>query len=216
MRDKKYKLTLSDIWYYYKVHFFVAVAIILAIVYTVYTAVTNVEPDFTIDCISDSGVTYESEDLLKQLLETGGAVADNNGDGEVKVNISATPSGMSGTTADPNYVEIVQLRMAVGESAIILTEPKVISSYEQHGIFMDLTQLADDCGIAESDRIISSEGYVIGIKIDNCGLFATNGITTKDLYLTLRTPSSNMQKKEEMIKQFDNASAVAQYIIKGN
>lgn len=216
MRDKKYKLSLSDIWYYYKIHFFVTVAIILAVVYTVYTVMSNVEPDFTLDCISDSGITYEAGELLKQLLGECGAVSDNNGDGEVNVNVSITPSGMSDTTSNPSYVEIVQLRMAVGESQIILTEPKVISAYEHYGVFVDLTQLADNCGIADDDRIMSEEGYVIGIKIDNCSLFEKNGIISKDLYLTLRQPSLDNQKNEEIMNQFNNAAYVAQYIIKGN
>ena len=215
MRDKKYKLTLSDIWYYYKIHFFVVLAIIIAIVYTVYTSVTRVEPDFTIDCLSDSGITYEDADELGILLGDSGKVSDNDGDGQVYVKVSNYPTGLSSPTGDPNYVQVIQLRMAVGETPIILAEPKVFEMYDDSGVFTDITHIADDCAIADEDRILHN-GAVIGIKIDNCALFEQNGFASKDLYLSLRTPTAAISKNDELLKSFDNADAVAKYIIKGN
>ena len=212
MRDKRYKLTLSDIWYYYKVHFFVALAIIIAIVYTIYSTVTKVEPDFTIDCFSDTGITYEMSDKLEELISNSGTVDDIDGDGIVSTSISAFPTGLSSPNGDPNYIQVIQLRMAVGESAIIMAEPRVFDMYDESGVFMDITHIADECNIPAEDRLIY-DGKVLGIKADNSPLFRNNGISSTDLFISLRTPTLDISKKEELMKSFGYAEDVVKYIL---
>ena len=215
MRDKRYKLTLSDIWYYYKIHFFVAMAIIIAIVYTVYSTVTKVEPDFTIDCFSDTGITYEMTDKLEELINSSGTVADVDGDEAVVTGVSSFPTGLSSPNGDPNYIQVIQLRMAVGESPIIMAEPRVFEMYDASGVFMDITHIADECNIPDQDRLIF-DGKVLGIRVDNSKLFANNGFTSTDLFISLRTPTYDIQKNEALMKAFGYAEDVAKYIIKGN
>jgi hypothetical protein len=212
MRDKRYKLTLSDIWYYYKVHFFVALAIIIAIVYTIYSTVTKVEPDFTIDCFSDTGITYEMSDKLEELISNSGTVDDIDGDGIVFTSISAFPTGLSSPNGDPNYIQVIQLRMAVGESAIIMAEPRVFDMYDESGVFMDITHIADECNIPVEDRLIY-DGKVLGIRADNSPLFRNNGFISTDLFISLRTPTMDISKKEELMKSFGYAEDVVKYIL---
>ncbi len=212
MGDKRHKLTLSDIWYYYKVHFLVALAIVIAIVYTVYTTGTKVEPDFTIDCFSDTGITYEMSDKLSELISNSGTVTDIDGDGKVVTNISNYPTGLSSPNGDPNYIQVIQLRMAVGESPLIMAEPRVFDMYDESGVFMDITYIADQCNISPEDRIIY-EGKVLGIRSDNSPLFTANSLASSDLFIALRTPSNEIRKNEAAMKSFGCADDVVAYIL---
>lgn len=212
MRDKRYKLTLSDIWYYYKVHFFVALAIIIAIAYTVYSTVTKVEPDFTIDCFSDTGITYEMSDKLSELISNSGTVSDTDDDGRVSTDISVFPTGLSSPNGDPNYIQVIQLRMAVGESPVIMAEPRVFDMYDESGVFADISHVADEYNIPNEDRIVYAD-KVIGIRVDNSPLFTANGLASTDLFIALRTPTNAIKKNEALMKSFGYAEDVAKYIL---
>lgn len=208
----------ENYWYYYKWHTIVGIVALLVIVYTVYDKVTYIKPDFEIDAVTDCGFSYNSADTIANSLASSGALDDINGDGKIKASVSYYTAGYSGEAskqADPSMMQIVQLRMAVGESPIILTDSTVAKVYEDQGVFADITDLADRLGIANEDRLASKDGKVIGINIAESAAFADTGIQTGELYLTLRNPTNDIKKNKKAMKEFENAEKIAEYLIKG-
>ncbi len=208
----------ENYWYYYKWHTIVGIIAALVIAYTIYDKVTYVKPDFEIDAVTDCGFSYNSADTVENNLVSSGALDDINGDGKIKASVSYYTAGYSDEAskqADPSMMQIVQLRMAVGESPIILTDAAVTKVYEDQGVFTDITDLADRLGIADEKRLMSKDGKVIGINVAESTAFADTGIQTGELYLTLRAPTNDMKKNKAAMKEFDNAEKIAEYLIKG-
>lgn len=208
----------ENYWYYYKWHTIIGIIAALVIAYTVYDKVTYVKPDFEIDAVTDCGFTYNSADMVENSLASSGTLDDINGDGKVKASVSYYTAGYSDEAskqADPSMMQIVQLRMAVGESPIILTDAAVVKVFDDQGVFMDITDLTDRLGIAQENRLISKDGAVIGINVAESTVFADTGIQTGELYLTLRNPTNDMKKNEKAMKQFDSAERIAEYLIRG-
>ena len=63
-------------------------------------------------------------------------------------------------------------------------------------------------------QVLSSDGKVIGININGRRIFDELGIPSSDLYLTKRTLPADYSKKELKVKEFNNAEAVAEYILR--
>ena len=211
--EKKQKLKLSDIWYYYKGYVLIAVIVIVGIAYTVYTNINEVTTDILIDCASDKCFSAEQARILNDDLNNSGIVPDIDGDGKGIAQINAYQTGTSGDSkVDAQNTEVTQVKMSVGESAIIITDESVINMYAYYDMFKDITHLAQTFGA--QDVIKDVNGKVIAINIDNCQWLARNGIKTDGLYLTLRIPSADLEDDKQLMKQFENAEQVAEYILK--
>lgn len=208
----------ENYWYYYKWHTIIGIIVVMLISYSIYEKVTYVSPDFEIDAITDCGFSYNSAETIENKLVESGALPDINEDGKVSANVNFYTAGYSqeaSKQADASMMQIVQLRMAVGESPIILTDEALTKVYEDQGVFTDITEMADKLGITDDDRLLSKDGKVIGINVAASPVFAETGIFTGKLYLTLRTPTNDMKKNKKAMKTFDNAEQIAKYLIKG-
>lgn len=217
MNREERKKKIENFWYYYKWHVIIGIFVVIIAAYTIHDAVTKVNPDISIDCIIDKGIGYSSTDAIVADLETNGGIADNNQDGNIKVAMTLSQTGRdpSSATAEGSMMEVVQLRMAVGEANIIISEPYILELYEEHDIFDDLTAIADEMNIPQERRYMSYDGTkVIAIKLDNNEFMTKQGLVTEDCYLALRVLNLNQQDDEEKIRQFENAKDVAKYIIK--
>ena len=208
---------LDNFWFYYKWHVIIGFIATIILIVTIHDAVTRVEPDISIDCILDAGITYGNTEILASDLEASGTVNDNNDDGKIKCQFTLAQTGRdpSAASADGSMMQVVQLRMAVGESSLIMTEPYILDLYEDYEIFGDLTAIADEMNIPEDRRYMSSDKTKVNaIKIDDAEFLSKNGIKTKDCYVSLRILNINQEKDKEKNKQFENAKNIIKYIIK--
>ncbi len=213
--EKKQKLKLSDIWYYYKGYVAIGLIVVLAIGYTVFNKVTEVKDDFLIECISDIGFDYDAAYTLADSLEQSGAVPDINGDGNVRVNVATYQTGLSGNkNIDPQIAQVAQLRMAVGEGAIIIADKKVFEVYDRYEMFKDILSIADEFGIDESKIVKSSDGKVVGIGITDSKWLADDGVKYDGLYAALRVMNADNADDKSLAAQFAAAEDILKYIIR--
>ena len=213
--EKKQKLKITDIWYYYKGYVAIVLVVVLAIGYTVFNKVTEVKDDFLIECISDIGFDYDAAYTLADSLEQSGAVPDINGDGNVQVNVATYQTGLSGNkNIDPQIAQVAQLRMAVGEGAIIIADKKVFEVYDRYEMFKDISSIADELGIDESKVVKSSDGKVVGIGITDSKWLAESGVKYDGLYAALRVMNADNADDESLAAQFAAAEDILKYIIK--
>ncbi len=214
MKDKQ-KLKLTDIWYYYKGYVAIGIIVALAIGYTVFNKATEIKNDILIECISDIGFDYDAAYTLANSLEQSGAVPDTNGDGNVKVTVSTYQTGLSGIQKiDPQIAQVAQLRMAVGEGAIIIADKKVFEVYDSYNMFKDISPIANLFGIDKSKVVTSSDGKIIGIDITNSKWLADNGVKCNGLYAALRVINEDNASDKRLAAQFDAAQDILKYIVR--
>ena len=210
---KKIIKFFKNYWYYYKTPAIIVAFILLLTGVFVCERLSFVKPDMIIDCISDNlYLSPENIDAICEDIENSGSLKDIDEDEKVKVSLSPYSAGAADTTVGTgggSAYELMGLRMAVGESAIIIADKKVIEKYEVYGIFKDLSEMADRLSIPEEDRIYYKDGTLVGIRIDNRGIIKRLGIPGKDVFLTLRIPTESTD--EEMVEQAPN---VAEYMLK--
>lgn len=216
MNKEDRKKKLENFWYYYKWHVIVGIVAVIVAATSIYDAVTKTEPDLTIDCIIDSGIDYTYSGAMAAKLEKSGVVADNNGDGHKSVNVQYYQTGRdtSNLSADGSMTEAVQLRMGVGESAVIVTEPYILDLYGKFDIFYDMTAIADEMNISEQNRYKSADGTkVIAIDLKESKFLKDLGISADDCYICIRVIYEDQKDDQEKINQFENAQLVAKYML---
>ena len=207
---------LENFWYYYKWHVIVGIIAVTVAATSIYNAVTKIETDFTIDCIIDSGIDYAATGAMAAELEKSGVISDNNGDGNIKANVLHYQNGRdtSNLSTDGSMSEAVQLRMGIGDAAIMVTEPYILDLYEKFDIFHDLTAIADEMNIPEENRYMSSDkSKVIAIDMKNSEFLKSLDLSPTDCYLAVRVLYRDWEDDEEKINQFENAQLVAKYML---
>lgn len=217
MNKQELSKKIDNFWFYYKWHVIVGIFVVIIASVTIYDAVTKIHPDLIIDCVTDSNISHSHTPFITDDLEASGFVKDNNDDGNIAVQMTHTQTGRDPSTvsADGSMMQVVQLRMAVGESSLIITEPYILELYDAHEIFYDLTEIADKMGIPRERRHMSEDGSkVTAINIDNTEFLSKLNIPTKDCFVAVRVLNLNQQDDEEKIKQFENAKEIMEYIAK--
>lgn len=217
MITEEKKKRIKNFWYYYKWHIIIGIVVTFFIAYIASDMITNVNPDLSIDIIMDSGFTYDVAEDVTRDLETNGVAKDNNGDGKIKseVTIMQTGSDPSDMSGDTSMMEIVQLRMTVGEASVIITEPYILDLYGKHDVFEDLTAIADEMNIPLHKRYMSEDGKkVVAINIDGCEFLSRKNIEAKDCYIAHRVLNYNQHDDKTKTNEHTNATDVIKYIIK--
>ena len=110
--------------------------------------------------------------------------------------------------------QITQLRMAVGEGAIIISDKKVFEVYDSYQMFKDISAIADEYGFDDNSVVKSSDGKVVGISITNSQWLKQNNIKCDGLYAALRVMNADNSNNQTLKKQFDSAEDILKYIIK--
>ena len=210
---KKIIYFFKNYWYYYKIYAIIAAFVLFAAGITIYEKVTYEKPDMIIDCLSDNlFLTSDTITAICEDIENSGCLEDINGDEKVKVSLSAYSAGASDTTVGTDggsAYELMEIKMAVGNSAIIVADKKVLERYEKYNIYQDISDIAQKLGISEEDLYYSSEGAPVGVRLDNRDVFKKQGISCEDVFLAIRVQMDSVD--EEMIEQ---APAVAEYMLK--
>ena len=217
MNKTNAKAKWENFWYYYKWHVIIGIFVFIVAATTIYDAVTRVDPDISIDCILDHGITAQSAYEMEYILTEKAPIADNNGDGKIKLSVSHCETGrsQSSISAGGSVVEVVQLKMAVGESSIIITEPNIVDLYESFEIYHDLTDIANEMNIPQDRRYMSYDGTkVIAISMEGTSLMSELGLDGKDCYLFVRVIYNDHKADQTKINQFENAKDLAKYMLK--
>lgn len=203
----------ENFWYYYKWHTIALIFVIILAGYTIRDAVTKVNYDFNIDIIGSAALPFESTDKISQALEKSGAVADNYSDGKINVLTGLISVPAKGETTDGTQEQVAQVKLAVGESVVIITDERYMKGFSDSGVYGDITSVADKAQIPQDRRYLSPDGKVMGVKLDGCKFFADMGLNTDGLYITKRIANKDAKKDEQKMKEYNNADSVIEYIL---
>ena len=203
----------ENFWFYYKVHVIVAIAVAIVAGITIYDKISYVEPDFFIDCFTDGTyIAYDTAEEMGKEIAQEEFFIDINNDGNKRVNINVFSAGAEDKTTGMqggSAYELMDLKMAVGNSAIVFADKSVLKRYENKGILKDISFIAEKAGMSGDDVYVSADGTLVGIKIDNTEFLKKHKVSGKDLYMALRVAVPTVDKE-----MTDLAPSVAEYILK--
>ncbi len=203
----------KNYWYYYKVYVLIGIIVLGAAGFVIYEKASYKKPDMIIDCISDNVLFSPGDtDLICRDIENSENIKDINNDKTIKVAFNTYSAGASDNSlgADGGSAfEIVNIKMAVGNSAIIIADRDVLKRYDRYDIFTDLSDIAQKLNIPEEDRLYSSKGVLAGIRFDNRGIMKKHNLSGSEVFLTLRMPMESVDKK-----MTEQAPYVAEYMLR--
>ena len=125
----------KNYWFYYRWHTVIAAAVLLAVIFTVYSAVTKEEPDVTICFSGDYVLLEEDYNILQERIT--GCISDVNGDGKIVAKFIEVPLKLDSekkdeTTAASNYQ--MQMQFITGDQHILVLDRELFRLYDSEGL----------------------------------------------------------------------------------
>ena len=161
----------ENFWYYYKIHVIVGICIAIVAGVTIYDKITYIEDDFLIDCFTDNTyINYDVAEAMAEEIANDEFFDDLNGDGHKKMSISVFSAGADDKTTGMqggSAYELMNVKMAVGNAAMIFADKSVLKRFEKQGIFQDLGPISQSLGMSDENLYILPDGSVAGIKLDS-------------------------------------------------
>lgn len=134
----------DNFWYYHKVHVIIAILILAVVIFSVWSTLKTVHPDYTVGMITQQYYPEEAINTLQDQMQKYGS--DLNGDGRTVVQIvqyylaPVSSSNSSGSAmADPQVRVANQVKLeadiSAGTSIIFITDDASFRSQEKQGRF---------------------------------------------------------------------------------
>lgn len=190
----------ENYFYYYKVHTIVAVLVILAAGYLIYTDVTSTKYDLQIDYIAEHGLTEEQIDKISQLSNesiddvTGNDVCDSF---VMALDLSAKQ--------DIQYAQAMQVKyiteIGYSEAFVFIMDKKYMEEMSQSGMFEKSSVWS---GADDDTECLSLAG---------CTAFEGTGIPVDELYLAVRKLRDDEIDNEEIVAKHQNGVLFAKFLI---
>ncbi len=211
-----FKKKWEHYWFYYKWHTVIALLAALLIGYSVYSAVTQTKYDLYIDMMCKD-ISFDIAENIGRALEKSDAVKDINGDGEKHVNTALVAFSSAGDSSqDIQQMQVVQVRMLVGESTVLFVGNDFLDSYTEQGVFADITEIADRCNIPDEARFKDNSGATVAVRLKGNKLMFDSGTPAEDSYIAMRNISNEHKKDKDKVKEYEIAPGVIEYILKQN
>lgn len=195
-------------WYYYKIHFIVAVCILSAVISFIHHIVTEIHYDIQVQLVASYPVAEECIDALeKNLAELSEDVTDNN-----KVEAIVYQQTMLGDAPENvQYNQAIATKLmadlAIGDYYIYIADKAFIDSYASTGGFMNVTAWA---GNILPEKIYNSVAYSLAGNTK----FEEMGFDTSNLYMMVLQLYETKKDKPEEIAAHKNAINTAVSLIK--
>lgn len=155
----KLKSTLENIWYYHKIHIFVAIFLVVIIGSCISDTIKTVDYDIEI-YVMDTMMDSRTDDDLQNSISN----AVYGKDKEVNVEVLPISTIVKGKTEDSNYVQKFMLALSNKQIDMIICDKESIEMLAEKNTIISLNDLVKDeyseNGVIEDDKLygISAEG----------------------------------------------------------
>ena len=194
----------DNFWYYYKIHVYVGIFILVFIIMTVRDCMQNVEPDVSFFYMGINLQPTHIEHIEQDWREV---IQDVNNDGKKYVLIASAFD-----------IQKLQLLIMTREAQLLLLDKENFTNYASHGAFYPLDEFIARHNLTFEDypeiRITPEEAQkesIYGIPIEKNRFFTDLGLITKERYLVLIPPGIKPNPKEIAI--YENAYAILERIL---
>lgn len=115
-----YRKKLQNFWFYHKTHLLIALAVVLVLGYFAIQKASTTAPDYHIGLVRSIPCTDAELQSLEDIFTAAGT--DDNGDGQVLVQIHTYYVDLAGDTPNANVVQALDADLIGGMSGIFLLE----------------------------------------------------------------------------------------------
>lgn len=190
----------ENFFYYYKVHTIVAIFVLLTAGYLIYSDVTAVKYDLSIDYISEFGILSEQTDKIAEVAE--GQIDDATGNGECDAFVLMLDMK---PTQDVQFAQAMQVKFMAEQA------------YSDAFVFIMTKQYADMmCGNGLFENVSVWSGTdedAECISLAGCTAFDGSYIPVDDLYVAVRKLRDKEEKDERKIIEHQNGMKFAKFLI---
>ena len=223
--DKKFSETISpkdpmfwkNIWFYYKKHIFIGLALILFFTWGIVSCVNTVYPDFQIMYVGKYGVqdTAAAEEYLKEF------VIDANGDGKVVPRIVNIALGeQQNQQLTYAYISKLDVEVQQGDASVFIMNSSFIDRYSQLECYVYLDDLADKYNIPEQRRVRENvSGKTVAVDIPGtvlCDKLGAYEDGNQPLYFMMNVPKEKSLKDEKKAAVFEQTKRVSEILLKNS
>lgn len=201
-------------WDYYKVHTIATVAIILAVIVTIYQVVTAPQYEFNAFYAGEYDIPYENAEALR--LKMSEFITDSDGDGKDGINFNqisfvegADDPQIESAKATRMYLEITD------ENSILFLVDESKAKYffgdgELEDAFLEVEQwLLEDVG---EDKLYIKNEKAYAVNLKDSKFLEELGVDSQKLYVAIRRYGNDLD--EEMQEKIADAKNIANAIIK--
>ncbi|MDD3765983.1 MAG: hypothetical protein PHF89_02195 [Eubacteriales bacterium] len=196
------KKWFENYWYYYKIHTFIGIFVLLVAVYTLAECINSVEIDTTITYIGNS---YFAQENIAAFEEVAAEIIDDvDGDGVRKVYFSPLViSDEIRSEQDMAIQQKIQLEIAVGDTFLYLMDKKLYESYKEMELFVDLSEHLGFTQPTYGVLVSEIEGFnILGIP------------EGKEIYAAVRVLTQGDEKKPDKVTMQNNAIKILKELYK--
>lgn len=213
---KYYKITDKEFWrnywFYYRVHTLVGIAVLIVVIMTAVSILTQVKPDITMMHI---GGGLFSENAVTQVENSvAETIPDINGDGKQVVSFQ---SMLFQQEADPelSYAVMTKADMEFigGESTLVLVDESIMQRYIDMDVFADLTEYVPEGTAPELLKYSEDGSQILLVNVMNTELIRQSGYQGPDLYLGLRVLPHNMEDKDDMVQRAEVSTQILRELL---
>lgn len=206
LASKEFKLKWENYWYYHKIHTFVAIFILLALIYTVTQCTAKVEkPDATIviatqsfPMIIDQATDISIEKDIAQYI------TDFNKDGKKNVNLSTYDFSSNNSILSAVQDKFSQ-EFFSANSFIFIVDDAVYKAYSQQDTFSKIKDIIPNAPTVDDYRI----------PISSLAIFKSNSSYSylKNYYFVIRRFKGTVVDNSANIPAYQNAVNILKRIV---
>ncbi len=221
--DKGFSKTISpkdsrfwkNVWFYYRAHIMIALALVLFFAWGILSWVNQVQPDFQIMYMGKYGIqsTHDAEEYLKEF------VTDANGD---KKSVPRVVSMALGEQENPQltyaYISKLDVDVQQGDASVFIMNSAFIDRYSQLECYVYLDDIADRYNIPEQRRIRENiSGKTVAIDIGEtvlCDKLRVGEDGNQPLYFMMNMPKEKTLKNAKKAAVFEETKRVSELLLK--
>ena len=205
MKNNKF---LNFLYYHWKkIILIIAVVMLFALTFVQCGENKKNETDFSVFYVSETDIMDEEKFLNE--LNSCGIVKDSNNEGGMNIKIKTLYIPESKELMQEQGIkEQLQLEFVTGECTLYILDSETIYENEIHGVFYDLTQLADKFEVPENKRYIASDGSVCAISLNGNEYLKNHGAPCDEQYLAIR-----YHDEDSKDPKISNALNMAEHIL---
>ena len=193
-----FRKKLENYWYYYKIHTFVAIFILIVVAITVQQCATKVNPDMTVLVATQQPLlTQDNQDRLQKYLES--LTGDVNKDGKKAVQVDVLYFNDSQTMQAMQAKLTIDL-MPENKVYLFITDDTTFQQLQKESVFAKLSDAVPGAKGTGDYRLSAAQTALGSAAYQNA---------TKDLSISVKAYKGTQAGDKKYAKDLNNALQVA-------
>lgn len=193
-----FRKKLENYWYYYKIHTFVAIFILIVVAITVQQCATKVNPDMTVLVATQQPLlTQDNQDRLQKYLES--LTGDVNKDGKKAVQVDVLYFNDSQTMQAMQAKLTIDL-MPENKVYLFITDDTTFQQLQKESVFAKLSDAVPGAKGTDDYRLSAAQTALGSAAYQNA---------TKDLSISVKAYKGTQAGDKKYAKDLNNALQVA-------